>query len=127
MPLFEYQCLECGRISEHLVLNEKDFSPYCRYCGGKRVKKIISRVRVRLSMDSRLEKFTDPSMFGNLDEDDPKSVMKFMDKMGAEFGDQLGDEFDEVMEEAKSEIEAEFSGEKKEESKEDNGEEGTDD
>ncbi len=123
MPLFEYQCLKCGRISEHLVLNEKNFSPYCRYCGGTRVKKIISRVRVRLSMESRLEKLADPLKFGDLDENDPKSMMKLMDRMGAEFGDQLGDEFEEVMEEAKNEIEAEASDGKKDEGKESNVEE----
>ena len=117
MPIFEYKCLKCGRISEHLVFNEKEFKPFCRFCGSAKVKKLISRVKVRLSMDTRLEKMCDPALFGSLDEENPKSVMKFMEKMGAEFGDQLGDEFDEVMEEAREEVEKEFI-EKKSDSQE---------
>ncbi len=109
MPLFEYLCLDCRRISEHLVFKEEDFHPYCRRCGSKRVKKLVSRVRVKLSLDTRLERLADPALLSGLDEEDPRSVMKMMQKMGAEFGDELGDEFDEVMEEAQEEVEKELS------------------
>ncbi len=109
MPLFEYLCLKCRRISEHLVFREEDFEPYCRHCDSREVKKLISRVRVKASLDSRLEKLSDPALFGGLDKEDPKTVMKFMDKMGAEFGDQLGEEFDQVMHETKEEVERSLS------------------
>ncbi|HIE33410.1 MAG TPA: zinc ribbon domain-containing protein [Thermodesulfobacteriaceae bacterium] len=115
MPLFEYLCLECRKISEHLVFREEDFEPYCRRCGSRKVKKLVSRVRVKLSLDTRLERLADPALLSGLDEEDPKSMMQFMEKMGAEFGEELGDEFDEVMEEAREEMESELSGEKKEE------------
>ncbi len=112
MPLYEYFCLECRRISEHLVFREEDFEPYCRRCGSRRVKKLVSRVRVRLSLDTRLEKMTDPALMAGLDEEDPRSVKRFMEKMGAEFGEELGDEFEEVMSEAEEEMEKELSGTK---------------
>ncbi|MBX6422260.1 zinc ribbon domain-containing protein [Thermosulfurimonas sp. F29] len=115
MPLYEYLCLECRRISEHLVFREEDFEPYCRRCGSRRVKKLVSRVRVRLSLDTRLERMTDPALWEGLDEEDPRSVKRLMDRMGAEFGDELGDEFEEVMSEAEEEMEKELSGEKKDE------------
>lgn len=115
MPLFEYLCLECRKISEHLVFREEDFEPYCRRCGSRKVKKLVSRVRVKLSLDTRLERLADPALLSGLDEEDPKSMMQFMEKMGAEFGEELGDEFDEVMEEAREEMESGLSGEKKEE------------
>jgi len=117
MPIFEYFCLKCKKVSEHLVFNEKTFQPYCKFCGDKNVKKLISRVRVKASLESRLEKMADPSLFSGLDENDPKSVMKFMDKMGAEFGSELGDEFDEVMSEAKEEVEKEMESQSREDSK----------
>ncbi len=110
MPLYEYLCLECRKISEHLVFREEDFEPYCRRCGSRRVKKLVSRVRVRLSLDTRLEKMTDPALFSGLEEEDPRSVKRFMEKMGAEFGEELGDEFEEVMSEAEEEMEKELSG-----------------
>jgi len=115
MPLFEYLCLKCRKISEHLVFREEDFEPYCRYCGSRKVKKLVSRVKVRLSLDSRLDSLADPALISGLDEEGPKSMMRVMEKMGAEFGEELGDEFEKVMHEAREEIESELSGEKKEE------------
>ncbi len=110
MPLYEYLCLDCRRVSEHLVFREEDFQPYCRRCGSRRMRKLVSRVRVRLSLDSRLERLADPALFGDLNEEDPRQVKRFMERMGAEFGDELGDEFDQVMSEAEEDIERELSG-----------------
>ena len=109
MPIYEYQCLVCGKVSDHLVLNRESFEPYCKHCGAKEVKKLISRVRVRLSLDTRIERLADPTMLGSVDENDPKSVMKLVERMGAEFGSELGDEFDEIMDLAKEEIEEEMT------------------
>ncbi len=41
MPLFEYQCQDCGRIVEILVSNMKD-EPVCSACGSRRMKKLLS-------------------------------------------------------------------------------------
>ena len=101
MPLYEYKCLKCGRVSEHLVFHEDEFTPYCKWCGSKEVEKLISRVKVKVSLERRLEKFTDENSLGDLDSGDEKAMKKFVEKMGAEFGSELGDEFDEVMEAAK--------------------------
>jgi len=47
-----------------------------------------------------LENLADPAALGDFDEDDPKSVGRFMRKMMAEMGDEageLGPEFEEVV------------------------------
>ncbi|AEH45040.1 regulatory protein, FmdB family [Thermodesulfatator indicus DSM 15286] len=106
MPIYEYRCLDCGKVSDHLVFNRDSFVPFCKHCGSKNMEKLISRVRVRLSLDSRLEKMADPSLFGSFDEEDPKSLKRMMDKFGAEFGDELGDDFDELIEGVEEEIES---------------------
>ncbi len=57
-------------------------------------------VRVVRSEDSRLEDMADPSAWGDLDENDPKSMGRFMRKMMSEMGDEageLGPEFEEVV------------------------------
>ena len=110
MPIYEYRCLVCGKICDHLVLNRDDFEPYCKHCGAKEVEKLISRVRVRLSMDTRLERLADPALLGSVDEDDPRAVKRLMERFGAEFGDELGDDFDEFLETAEEEIEQEMAG-----------------
>ena len=108
MPIYEYQCLVCGKVCDHLVLS-KDFEPFCKHCGAKEVQKLISRVRVRLSLDTRIERLADPSLLGSVDENDPRAVKQLMERFGAEFGEELGDDFDELLEAAEEEMELEAS------------------
>jgi len=49
------------------------------------------------SEESRLEDLSDPTSFGDLDENDPRSIARFMRKMGDEVGEDLGPEFEEVV------------------------------
>jgi hypothetical protein len=58
---------------------------------------MISRVSVVRSEDSRLDDLADPSMLGDLDENDPKSLGRWMRKMSSESGEDMPQEFDEVI------------------------------
>jgi putative FmdB family regulatory protein len=107
MPIYEYRCEKCGKISSHLVLNKDDLSSYCKHCGSNSVIKLISRVNVRLSEETRLEKLADPAMTAGLDENDPKSMAKWMKKMGGLAGDDLGEDFDQMVDETMEEASAE--------------------
>jgi hypothetical protein len=44
----------------------------------------------------------DPSKFGDIDENDPQSMARFMKKMGQEMGEDMGDDFNEALEETGS-------------------------
>ncbi len=103
MPIYEYLCNNCKKISSHLVLNRNDFSAHCKHCGSDQVTKLISRVNVRLSEETRLERLADPSMMAGLDENDPKSMAKWMKKMGGLVGDDMGEDFDQMVDEAMEE------------------------
>ncbi len=107
MPIYEYRCEKCGKVSSHLVLNKDDFSSHCKHCGSNSVTKLISRVNVRLSEETRLEKLADPAMMAGLDENDPKSMAKWMKKMGGLAGDDLGEDFGQMVDEAMEEAAAE--------------------
>ncbi len=99
MPLYEYRCLNCGRISSILVRSySATVTPSCRHCGGVDLRKVVSRFAVLRSEDSRLDDLADPSKFGDLDENDPKSVARWARRMGQELGEDLGDDFDEMCE-----------------------------
>ncbi len=66
------------------------------------MKRVIGRVRVAKSEEARMETMSDPSNFSGVDENDPKSVAKFMKKMGSEMGEDLGPEFSDVVERLES-------------------------
>ena len=70
----------------------------------------MSRFATVKSEEDRLEAMADDPGLGDLDESDPKSVARFMKKMGQEFGDELGDDFDSAVDEAVAETGAEDNG-----------------
>ena len=103
MPIYEYRCEKCKRLSSFLLLRTtEEIDPYCKHCESKDVTRVISRVAVLKSEEGRLESMLDPSKFSDLDENDPRSIERVMRRMGKELGGELGEGFEESMEEALS-------------------------
>lgn len=104
MPIYEYDCPECRRVVSLLVLRPSAAAtPTCPRCGGTRLTRLMSRFATVKSEDARLEALADPGSLGDLDENDPASVARFMKKMGQELGDELGDDFEGAVDEAMGE------------------------
>jgi putative FmdB family regulatory protein len=112
MPIYEYRCAACGRKTTVVTLSVKAaVEPVCRHCGGRDLAKLVSRVAVRRSEESRLESLADPSSLAGLDEANPKSVARWMKKMGREMGEDAGEDFDEEVDRAMEEAEHGENGE----------------
>ena len=101
MPIYEYRCHECRKKFELLILSaEKASAVQCAHCESKNVEILISRVRVIRSEESRMESLADPSKM-SFDENDPRSVAKWVKKMGKEAGEDIGDDaVDQMVEKA---------------------------
>jgi putative FmdB family regulatory protein len=107
MPIYEYDCRDCRRIVSILVLRPSAAgAPACPRCGGTALTRLLSRFATMKSEEDRLDALADPGSLGDVDENDPASMARFMKKMGREMGDDLGDDFDEAVDEAMSEPEA---------------------
>jgi len=99
MPIYEYRCGDCGRVTSVLVRGfATQVAPTCSRCSGTNLRKLVSRFAVTKPEDSRLDDLADPSKFGDLDENDPKSVARWARRMGEEMGGDLGDDFREAVE-----------------------------
>lgn len=100
MPIYEYTCHDCQRRVSLLWRSFADAATrqaVCPRCGGVHLTRLISRVSVVRSEESRLDSLADPSNLDGLDENDPKSLARFMRKMANETGEDLGPEFSEVV------------------------------
>jgi putative FmdB family regulatory protein len=105
MPVYEYRCAHCRRRSSHLFRTFASVTtPVCPHCGAppEQMTKLISRVNVMKSEESRLESLADPSMFGDLDENDPRSVARWARKLGEQLGDDLPEDYGEMVEQIES-------------------------
>jgi len=98
MPIYEYRCGQCRRrFSVLTTIYSAPAAPRCSHCGSDNVRRLVSRVAVVKSEEARLESLADPSTFGDLDENDPRSMARFMRKMSGEMGEDLGPEFNEMV------------------------------
>jgi len=104
MPIYEYRCLKCGTKSAFLTLSVKAaLEPACRKCGSLEVVKLVSRVSLARSEESRLDSLADPSNLAGVDENDPRSLARWMKKMGKEMGEESGEDLEATIDEAMDE------------------------
>ena len=105
MPVYEYRCGACRRRSSHLFRTFASVAtPACPHCGApaEQMRKLISRVSVMKSEESRLDDLADPGMFADVDENDPRSVARWARKLGEQLGDDLPDDYGEMVEQLES-------------------------
>jgi putative FmdB family regulatory protein len=104
MPIYEYRCNKCRKKVSILTLRVSEkVDEKCEHCGSTSLTRLLSRFAMTRSEESRLDALADPSNLSGLDENDPKSMARWMKKMGREMGDELGGEdFDEMIDEMES-------------------------
>lgn len=104
MPFYEYTCLDCRRRAR-LFFTYSEYGqvePVCPHCQSTQLKRRIGRVALGKSEDARMDSMLDDSALAGLDENDPRSLGRFMRKMSQEMGEDLGDEFGEVVDRLES-------------------------
>lgn len=109
MPIYEYICHDCRRrvsLFWWTARQAETETARCPRCGQTRLTRIPSRVVFLRSEEDRLESLLDPSHLGDMDEDDPRSVARWMKRMGRELGEELGEDWDEMVEQIEAEGEA---------------------
>ncbi len=100
MPIYEYFCYDCKKrvsVFFRTISVASDEAAVCPTCEGKRLTRLVSKVRMLRSEESRLESLADPSMMSGLEGEDPRALASFMRRMSDEMGEPLDPEMTEVM------------------------------
>lgn len=100
MPIYEYRCGNCKRrvnIFFRSISAAESQVPQCPNCSSVNLSRLISRFATVKSEEARLDAMADPSALGDIDENDPKSMARFMRQMSSEMGEDMGPEFDEMV------------------------------
>jgi len=100
MPIYEYRCADCRRrvsVFFQTFSAASSGTPVCEHCGSQNLSRLVSRVFQLKSEDAQMEDLADPSSFGDLDENDPKSVARWARKLGDQMGEDLGDDWGEMV------------------------------
>jgi len=103
MPIYEYRCPNCKKkvsIFFRSLSSVDHAAARCPNCHSAGLTRLMSRVRVirggSPASDSGGE-FDDMPDLAGLDENDPRSMGRFMRKMAEESGEDLPPEFNEVV------------------------------
>ena len=100
MPIYEYYCLDCHkRVSVwfRTFAEASDAAARCPRCEGAALRRLVSRVAVLKSEESRLDAMADPSFMAGLENEDPRALAGFMRKMSDEMGEPMDAEMSEMV------------------------------
>jgi len=99
MPTYDFLCNSCNqRFDVFMTFDEYGKKTVtCAHCGSRDVRRLMTKVRIAKSEESRMDSMADEfSGFEGL-ENDPRTMGKMMRKMGKEMGEEVPPEFDEVV------------------------------
>lgn len=113
MPIYEYDCQDCGGHFQKLVWGFREpVGLVCPRCGSSRIRRAVSRFATVKSEESRIDALADPATFAGLDENDPRSVAAWAKKLGKQLGDDAGEDWDQMVDEM---LEEELAGKQEDE------------
>lgn len=97
MPIYEFRCDSCRRrftIFTRSITGQSVAA--CQHCGSEQVSRIMSRVAVlRASEDYSSES---PPGLDEVDEDDPRSIARWVRRMSRQMGEPLEPEMEAELE-----------------------------
>ncbi len=103
MPIYEFGCRACRRRTS--VFTRTIGAPtgaVCEHCGAGDLRRLISRVAVHRSNGSDIPGGFDESSLGDVDENDPRSMARWLRKMSRDMGEPLDAEMEADLERMES-------------------------
>lgn len=98
MPIYEYRCHACRKRTS--VFTRSIGAPAqatCEHCGSGKTSRLISRIAV-LRPDSDEFDSLDESSMADVDENDPRSMARWVRKMSRQMGEPLDAEMEADLE-----------------------------
>lgn len=103
MPIYEYECKDCGRIGGFLVMKPADARGLrCKDCRGRRLSRVLSAARLHATEAQRLEGYDPKAPRDARFYKDARNIGLHAKKRARELGADLGEAFDAKLEKVRS-------------------------
>jgi len=92
MPIYEFKCQECGRLTSVFVRSMGAPSEAtCQHCGERRLERVISRFAYHKSEQAMLDEYgSEPKRLE--DYKDPRQIGRWVERRFKEYGMDVPDE-----------------------------------
>lgn len=114
MPIYEFRCEDCRKRSSVFTRTMGDeVSATCEHCGSPRTSRLFSRVAVHRGGGGS---GFDESSLADVDENDPRSMAKWIRRTHRDMGEQMDPEMESELERMEAgEMPDDFGAESEEE------------
>lgn len=98
MPIYEFRCRRCRRRTSVFIRSiGGDVDAVCSHCGSRDMSRLISRVAV-VHSDEDAFAGIDESSLADVDDNDPRSMARWVRKMSRQMGEPLDAEAESELE-----------------------------
>ena len=103
MPIYEYRCKDCGRITNVFVRTVTSTvpEPTCEHCGSASVDRAISKFAVARTQQQVLEDYGDPSLDRGSEYRDPRQIGRWVENKFEQYGMDLPEEARDMIDAAR--------------------------
>jgi putative FmdB family regulatory protein len=99
MPIYEYECRQCGRRFQKLIMKtQEEASLSCAGCGGRKLDRLISRVAYHVSETDRLASYDPGARQDDSFYKDSRNIGLHAKKQAQKMGVDLGSAFESKLE-----------------------------
>ena len=99
MPIYEYRCRDCERPFQHLLMKRgEEPGLECPNCGGRDLKRLISKVAYHASEQQRVNAFDPKARHADSFYRDSRNIGLHAKKRAQQMGVDLGSGFEEKLE-----------------------------
>jgi len=98
MPIYEFRCHRCRRRTSVFTRSiGANVEPVCSHCGSPNISRLIPRVAVLRSEDDAFSGL-DESSLADVDENDPRSMARWVRRMSQQMGEPMDAEMETELE-----------------------------
>lgn len=103
MPIYEYKCSDCGKITNLFVRSVSSDIPdvRCEHCGSQEVARTVSKFGIGKTVRSVIEEYGDPGLDDNAEYRDPRQIGRWAERKFEEYGMEMPEEARDLIDAAR--------------------------